>query len=159
MFHDFAYRLQESVPNKSVSNEFVRKRALSFLYGIQKAIWITEIRLFTSLSHFPSILYGQSRRIIVSHYAVPTEWQRFSLKCCHSFLLSISQIKCTCYLGQKVQSGEIDASRATVIEDTGIGWGANHIWASRNITSPEFCTEKRGCCTGNRPCAAAPYGM
>ena len=24
-------------------------------------------------------------------------------------------------LGQKVQSGEIDASRATVIEDTGIG--------------------------------------
>ena len=34
------------------------------------------------------------------------------------------------------------------------------IWASRNITSPEFCTEKKGCCcTGNRPCAAAPYGM
>ena len=97
MFHDFAYRLQESVPNKSASNEFVRKRALSFLYGIQKAIWITEIRLFTSLSHFPSILYGQSRRIIVSHYAVPTEWQRFSLKCCHSFLLSESQIKCTCF--------------------------------------------------------------
>lgn len=30
------------------------------------------------------------------------------------------------YLGQKVQSGEIDASRATVIEDTGTGWGANH---------------------------------
>ena len=56
MFHDFTYRLQESVPNKSVSNEFVRKRALSFLYGIQKAIWITEVRLFTNLSHFPSIL-------------------------------------------------------------------------------------------------------
>ena len=33
MFHDFAYRLQESVPNKSASNEFVRKRALSFLYN------------------------------------------------------------------------------------------------------------------------------
>ena len=33
------------------------------------------------------------------------------------------------------------------------------IWASRNITSPEFCTEKKGCCTGNRPCAAALYGM
>ena len=63
-----------------------------FLYGIQKAIRITEVRLFTNLSHFPSILYGQSRRIIVSHYAVPTEWQRFSLKCCHSFLLSESQI-------------------------------------------------------------------
>ena len=44
--------------------------------------------------------------------------------------------KMYCYLGQKVQSGEIDASRATVIEDTGIGWGVNHIWASRNITSP-----------------------
>lgn len=27
-----------------------------FLYGIQKAIWITEICLFTNLSHFPSIL-------------------------------------------------------------------------------------------------------
>lgn len=30
------------------------------------------------------------------------------------------------YLGEKVLSGEIDASRATVIEDTGTGWGANH---------------------------------
>ena len=27
-----------------------------FLYGIQKAIRITEVRLFTNLSHFPSIL-------------------------------------------------------------------------------------------------------
>lgn len=27
------------------------------------------------------------------------------------------------YLGQKVQSGEIDASRATVLPDTGTGWG------------------------------------
>ena len=27
-----------------------------FLDGIQKAIWITEVRLFTKLSHFPSIL-------------------------------------------------------------------------------------------------------
>ena len=27
-----------------------------FLYGIKKTIWITEIRLSTSLSHFPSIL-------------------------------------------------------------------------------------------------------
>lgn len=30
------------------------------------------------------------------------------------------------YLGQKVQNGEIDASRATVLEDTGIGRGENH---------------------------------
>ncbi len=30
------------------------------------------------------------------------------------------------YLGEKVTSGEIDASRATVIEDTGTGWGTNH---------------------------------
>ena len=30
------------------------------------------------------------------------------------------------YLGEKVQSGEIDASRATVLQDTGTGWGANH---------------------------------
>lgn len=30
------------------------------------------------------------------------------------------------YLGEKVQNGEIDASRATVLEDTGTGWGANH---------------------------------
>ena len=41
--------------------------------GLTYAIWITEIRFFASLSHFPSILYGQSRRIIVSYYAVPTE--------------------------------------------------------------------------------------
>ena len=32
------------------------------------------------------------------------------MKCCHSFLLSESQIKSTCYLGQKIQSGEIDAN-------------------------------------------------
>ena len=56
MFRDFAYRLQESVPNKSASNEFVRKRLFLFLYGIRKAIRITEVRLFTKLSHFPSIL-------------------------------------------------------------------------------------------------------
>lgn len=30
------------------------------------------------------------------------------------------------YLGEKVQNGEIDASRATVLTDTGTGWGANH---------------------------------
>ena len=36
MFHDFAYRLQESVPNKSASNEFVRKRALSFFIWYSK---------------------------------------------------------------------------------------------------------------------------
>ena len=36
MFHDFAYRLQESVPNKSASNEFVRKRALSFYMVFKK---------------------------------------------------------------------------------------------------------------------------
>ena len=30
------------------------------------------------------------------------------------------------YLGQKVQNGEIDASRATVLPDTGTGWGDNH---------------------------------
>lgn len=30
------------------------------------------------------------------------------------------------YLGQKVQNGEIDASRATVLEDTGIGRGESH---------------------------------
>ena len=43
-------------PNKSASNEFVRKRLFLFLYGIRKAIRITEVRLFTNLSHFPSIL-------------------------------------------------------------------------------------------------------
>ena len=64
MFHDFAYRLQESVPNKSASNEFVRKRALSFLYGIQKAIWITEIRLFTKPSHFLPILYLYEQGVV-----------------------------------------------------------------------------------------------
>ena len=36
MFHDFAYRLQESVPNNSASNEFVRKRALSFFIWYSK---------------------------------------------------------------------------------------------------------------------------
>ncbi len=33
------------------------------------------------------------------------------------------------------------------------------IWASRNITSPEFCTEKRAAAQGTGPCAAALYGM
>lgn len=37
MFHDVAYRLQESVPNKSASNEFVRKRALSFFIWYSKS--------------------------------------------------------------------------------------------------------------------------
>lgn len=37
MFHDFAYRIQESVPNKSASNEFVRKRALSFFIWYSKS--------------------------------------------------------------------------------------------------------------------------
>lgn len=49
MFHDFAYRLQESVPNKSASNEFVRKRALSFLYGIQKALCLIRFRLYPKM--------------------------------------------------------------------------------------------------------------
>ena len=43
MFHDFAYRLQESVPNKSASNEFVRKRALSFF------IWYSKSALFDQI--------------------------------------------------------------------------------------------------------------
>ena len=57
MFHDVAYRLQESVPNKSASNEFVRKRAMEAAGHVGTiAIRITEVRLFTNLSHFPSIL-------------------------------------------------------------------------------------------------------
>lgn len=55
MFHDVAYRLQESVPNKSASNEFVRNGRFLFIW-YSKAIRITEVRLFTNLSHFPSIL-------------------------------------------------------------------------------------------------------
>lgn len=43
MFHDFAYRLQESAPNKSASNEFVRKRALSFLYGMPRLVRCTPL--------------------------------------------------------------------------------------------------------------------
>ena len=31
------------------------------------------------------------------------------------------------YLGQKVLAGEIDESRVTVLEDTGIGWGSNRV--------------------------------
>ena len=58
MFHDFAYRLQEPVPNKSASNEFVRKRVLFYMVfkkrsGLQRSAFSQIFHIFRPFFKVP----------------------------------------------------------------------------------------------------------